>query len=230
MTLLSSATLCTLVRKFSPSEAAADGTRRTLVPKIHGRCEKPLLRYDRQLQGGIGMVLIGWPKTIHWSDFGTPVSSVPSSYAGSHTDCHIEIDIAYSWGGVVPVSPGGDYQLKDIKVVVSIAPLGTWVLQGVSTGSNQAQILTHEQGHYNIGGIAARDVETALKNLRNADQSALVSDASTTADGIISSGQTEEDTYDGDAAHGGTDHGNDATQQAKWNGLIAHAKSLDDLP
>jgi len=176
------------------------------------------------------MALIGWPKTIRWSEFVTPVSSVPSSYAGSHTDCHIEIGISYSWGGVVPVSRGGDYKLKDIKVVVSIDSQNTWVLQGVNTGSNQAQILRHEQGHYNIAGITARDVETALKKLRNADQSALASDAYTTANDIISSGQTEEDTYDGDPVDGGTDGGNDATQQAKWNGLIAHAKSLDDLP
>jgi hypothetical protein len=167
------------------------------------------------------MALIGWPKTIRWSEFGTPVASVPQSYTGSHTDCHIEIDINYSWGGVVPVSPGGDYRLKDIKVVVQIDKQNTWVLQGVNTGTNQAQILKHEQGHYNIAGITARDVETALKNLRDSDQNALTTSAGTTADGIVSSGQTEEDTYDGDPTDGGTDHGNDATQQSKWNGLIA---------
>ena len=176
------------------------------------------------------MALIGWPKTLRWSDFGTPVSSVPSSYSGSHTDCHIEIDISYSWGGIVPASPGGDFKLKDVKVVVSIDSTNTWVLQGVNTGSNQVQILKHEQGHYNIAGITARDVEAALKQQRNADQGDLATDAATTADGIIASGQTEEDTYDGDPVDGGTDHGNDATQQARWNGLISHAKSLADLP
>lgn len=65
--------------------------------------------------------------------------------------------------------------------------------------------------------------------MRNADQSDLSSDAASTADGIIASGQTEEDTYDGDPVNGGTGHGNDATQQARWNGLISQAKSLADL-
>jgi hypothetical protein len=176
------------------------------------------------------VALIGWPKTITWSDFGKPVASVPTSYTGSHTDCHIEIDISYSWGGVVAASSAGDYKLKDIKVVVQIDKLNTWVLQGVNAGANQAQILKHEQGHYNIAGITARDVETALKNLRDTDQNAIATNASSTADGVISSGQTEEDTYDGDPTDGGTDHGNDANQQAKWNGLIAKAQSLDDLP
>ena len=118
------------------------------------------------------MALFGWPKTIHWTDFGTPVSSVPTSYTGSHTDCHIEIDIDFSWNGTVRVKPGGDFQLKDVKVEVKLDSGVTWVLAGVPTASNQAKVLKHEQGHYNIAGIAARDVERALKKLRNADSSA----------------------------------------------------------
>ena len=176
------------------------------------------------------MALLGWPKTLAWTDFGKPVSSVPSAYTGSHTDCHIEIDIGYSWGGTTPVKPGGDFQLKDVKVTVKIDSSATWVLQGVSTGADRAKVLKHEQGHYNIAGITARDVEHALKALRNADAGDLQTDATTTADGIIASGQTEEDTYDDDPANGGTDHGNDVTQQAAWNSKIAAAKSLADLP
>ena len=91
-------------------------------------------------------------------------------------------------------------------------------------------MLKHEQGHFNIAGITARDVERALKNLRNSDSGDLITDATSTADAIIASGQTEEDTYDDDPANGGTDHGNDATQQAAWGSKIAAAKSLSDLP
>ncbi len=176
------------------------------------------------------MALIGWPKTISWKDFGTPVSTVPSSYEGSHTDCHIEIDIGYSWGSAKPVKPGGDYQLGDMKVVVKINSLSSWVLAGVSKASNQAHVLKHEQGHFNIAGITARDVEHALKNLRNSDSGGLTTDATDTADAITASGQTEEETYDADPVNGGTDHGNDATQQSAWNSKLAAAKSLDDLP
>jgi hypothetical protein len=176
------------------------------------------------------MALLGWPKKIHWSDFGTPVASVPTSYTGSHTDCHIEIDINYAWGSTTPTKPGGDYQLKDLKVEVKMDKLNTWVLQGVATGSNQAAVLKHEQGHYDIAGITARDVERALKALRDSDSDNLQATASSTADSTIDSGQTEEDTYDSDATSGGTDHGNDANQQAAWNSKIASAQSLDDLP
>ena len=40
------------------------------------------------------MALLGWPKTIKWSHFGSPRGAVPSSYGGSHADCHIAINIA----------------------------------------------------------------------------------------------------------------------------------------
>jgi hypothetical protein len=176
------------------------------------------------------MAVLGWPKTLSWASFGTPKTSVPGSYAGSHTDCHIEIDIGYTHGGATLDSASGDYKLKNISVTVKTIATGTWVLKGVSKQADQAAILKHEQGHYNIAGITARDVETALKALRNSDKSDLLNDVSTTADDIIASGQTEEETYDGSVADGGTDNGNDVTQQAAWNSKIAAAKSLADLP
>ncbi|MDQ6628878.1 MAG: DUF922 domain-containing Zn-dependent protease [Pseudomonadota bacterium] len=176
------------------------------------------------------MALIGWPKTIDWTVFGAPLAAVPSSYGGSHTDCHIEIAFDYSWHGTRRVRPGGDYQLSDVKVIVKIDHLDTWVLAGVAKAVNQARVLKHEQGHYNIAGITARDVDRALSALRNADSSALEAEASSVADAIIAAGQAEEDTYDDDSANGGTDHGNDFTQQATWNSQIAAAKSLAGLP
>ncbi|HEY3634821.1 MAG TPA: DUF922 domain-containing protein [Caldimonas sp.] len=176
------------------------------------------------------MAVLGWPKTIKWSDFGTPRGTVPSGYGGSHTDCHIEININYSWQGTARVAPGGNYQLRNVKVVVQIDSTDTWVLTGVPTAANQARVLKHEQGHYNIAGITARDVDRALSALRDADSDALEAAATDLADGIIASGQAEEDTYDDDPVNGGTDHGNDVTQQATWNSKIAAANSLSSLP
>jgi Bacterial protein of unknown function (DUF922) len=176
------------------------------------------------------MAVLGWPKTLSWASFGTPKTSVPASYGGSHTDCHIEIDISYTHGGATLDSASGDYKLKNVSVTVKTIATGTWVLKGVSKQSDQAAILKHEQGHYNIAGITARDVETALKALRNSDKGDLLNDVTTTADDIIASGQTEEETYDGSVADGGTDNGNDITQQAAWNSKITAAKSLADLP
>lgn len=176
------------------------------------------------------MAVLGIPKTLTWADFGTPVGTVPSSYTGTHTDCHIEIDISYTHGGTTKDPASGDFMLRSVNVTVKVDKLNTWVLTGVPKSKTQAAILKHEQGHFNIAALAAKDLLAALKALRNSDAGDLITDADTALSDALSSGQTEEDTYDDDPVNGGTDHGNDAAQQAKWNGLIAKAKSLADLP
>ena len=176
------------------------------------------------------MAVLGIPKFLSWLDFGKPVTTVPSSYAGSHTDCHISIDISFTHGGTTLEKSSGDYMLKSVNVTVKVDKLNTWVMTGVPKQKDQAAILKHEQGHFNIAAITAKDLEKELKALRNADPGDLITDADTALSDALSSGQTEEDTYDGDPVDDGTDHGNDPAQQAKWNGLIAKAKSLADLP
>ena len=176
------------------------------------------------------MAVLSIPKTLFWKDFGKPVTAVPASYQGSHTDCHIGIDISFTHGGTIPDGTTGDFKLKDVKVTVKLDALDTWVLDSVPKSATQAATLKHEQGHFNIAAVAAKELEAALKALRNADAGTLVTDADDALASALSDGQTEEDTYDSDPVDGGTDHGNDLTQQAKWNGLIAKAKSLADLP
>ncbi len=176
------------------------------------------------------MAVLGIPKTLFWKDFGKPLTAVPASYMGSHTDCHIGIDISFTHGGTIPDGTTGDFKLKDVKVTVKLDALDTWVLDGVPKSATQAAILKHEQGHFNIAAVAAKELEAALKALRNADAGTLITDADDALASALSDGQTEEDTYDSDPVDGGTDHGNDPIQQAKWNGLIAKAKSLADLP
>jgi Bacterial protein of unknown function (DUF922) len=193
--------------------------------------KKRVFPFEVEIEGGIFMAVFGWPKTLSWANFGTPKTTVPAAYATiAHTDAHIEIDISYVHAGATLDATSGDYKLKNVNVTVKTVATGTWVLKGVSKQSDQAAILKHEQGHYNIAGITARDVETALKALRNSDKGDLLNDVTTTADDVIASGQTEQETYDGSVADGGTDHGNDVTQQAAWNSKIAAAKSLADLP
>ena len=111
------------------------------------------------------MAVLGYPRTLKWVNFGTPVAKVPKSYQGTHTDCHIDIDISYTTGGTIKDADSGEYSYKDIKVTVKVNALHTWVLKGVPTGANQAAILNHEQGHYDIAGLAASDLDSALSDL-----------------------------------------------------------------
>lgn len=175
------------------------------------------------------MTVLGIPKTLAWWNFGVPKDKVPDDYAGSHVDCHIEIDIGASFGATSAGLAGG-HKLTSVLVNVKLVAGRTWVMKGVPKLPNQAAILKHEQGHFDIAAITARDLDAALKALRNDDPKALLAEASQLVSSITSSGQTEEETYDGDVADGGTDHGNDVTQQAAWNSKLAAARSLGDLP
>ena len=175
------------------------------------------------------MTILGYPKTLAWANFGWPKASVPTTYGGTHVDCHIETDINATYSTTFD-SASGQNILKNVKVTVKINSLRSWVLKGVPTSADQAAILKHEQGHYNIAGITATDIENALTNLQNSTVKDLLNDAKTEVSDWTAAGQTEEDTYDGSVADGGTDHGNDITQQSAWNSKIAAASSLNDLP
>lgn len=175
------------------------------------------------------MTVLGIPKTLAWWNFGVPKDKVPDDYAGSHVDCHIEIDIGASYA-TTSAGVNAGFKLSNVVVNVKLVAGKTWVMKGVPKLPNAAAILKHEQGHFDIAAITAKDLEAALKALRNDDRNALLTEASDLVSSVTGSGQTEEETYDGDVADGGTDNGNDVTQQASWNSKIAAAKSLADLP
>ena len=85
------------------------------------------------------MAIVGYPKTLTWANFGLPKNTVPSSYGGTHTDCHIEIDIDATFQTTKDPTVG-DFILKNVKVTVKINSLKSWVLKGVSKSANQAAI------------------------------------------------------------------------------------------
>ena len=175
------------------------------------------------------MTVLGIPKTLAWWNFGAAKEKVPDDYLGSHVDCHIEVNIGASFGATSDKINGG-HKLTNVLVNVTLVAGRTWVMKGVPKFPNQAAILQHEQGHFDIAAITAKDLDAALIALRNDDPKTLLAEASQLVASISSSGQTEEETYDGPVADGGTDHGSDVTQQATWTSKLAAAKTLGDLP
>src|SRR5437667_11695833 len=107
------------------------------------------------------MAIVGYPKTLTWANFGLPKNTVPSSYGGTHTDCHIEIDIDATFKTTKDPTVS-DFILKNGKVTVKINSLETWVLKGLSKSANQAAVLKQEQGHSNIAGLTPKDSENPL--------------------------------------------------------------------
>jgi len=94
----------------------------------------------------------------------------------------------------------------------------SWVVRG----HQSAELLAHEQGHYNITALGARDCHTDI--LAIVDDSA--DDVQSQVNSIVSTAQSliasVNDMYDEDP-NCGTDHGSDSSAQAQWNLRIRNA-------
>jgi hypothetical protein len=87
--------------------------------------------------------------------------------------------------------------------------------------------LVHEQLHYEIAAVLARDLALALRQLRGATTADLQAKLNNTfkeygKEGLQSS---INDLYDTE-----TDHGRDPTKQAKWENLVRKAKQSSSTP
>jgi hypothetical protein len=144
------------------------------------------------------------PATLEWRHF----TEVPSLTVGE--DAHIDMNFE------IPNRPirrvDGQLALND-NFVVRVTPRAR-----VKRGANRtAALLAHEQGHYNIGFLAARTMARALEALRAPDQATLrqLLEAcfrlhTNTRLAVIQA------RYDTD-----TGHGTNATQQTRWDTFIA---------
>jgi hypothetical protein len=110
--------------------------------------------------------VLGWPRELTWGDFATVTKPKPMpAGAGSL----LETTTLLTALTAVRVTPSRDQirtslgacELKDLKVTVDLDQNNTWVIQGKAT----SDLLNHEQGHYNIAGLIARELHYRLKML-----------------------------------------------------------------
>ncbi|MEJ7609278.1 MAG: hypothetical protein WKF37_24155 [Bryobacteraceae bacterium] len=150
---------------------------------------------------------------------------MPKSLDGKHdaiTDYEITHQAKYE-----RTSDGG-WRLTEVNVTLSIKSASSWVV----TGKEGDQLLKHEQTHYEISAIAARQLEarpTGLsgdKSQKPADGVAAVArkvvgerDAmgKTTVRGLL---QEVHDRYDEDLTCG-TDHGRRKNNQVRWDHRVS---------
>jgi len=156
------------------------------------------------------MALTGLPRALTWDDF----SEVDETPDGGDELAYTEAKWSLSYG----FPPGtGDYKLNNIVVSVRILSDKSWV---VTEGKTDA-LLKHEQGHYDITALGARDLHRALPALRAKTEAALrakVDDLDATTQAAVNA---MNDKYD--SAAGGTNHGLDAAAQVRWSGKIRGA-------
>lgn len=163
------------------------------------------------------MPLQNFQYRISWANDFTRVNSAPdlsdeSAYTEARfTDTHPYIQRA-----------DGKWVVVRANFVVSLSMNRTasWVV----SGSETAALLTHEQGHFNITALGARDFMNDVLTAVGGTESDLLSQIDSARSSAQSLINSMNDMYDSDP-NCGTDHGTDAANQQQWNLRINNAKT-----
>lgn len=168
------------------------------------------------------MAIKNWPSKITWAQF----TEVDISPPGATTDAHIEVEYRNPPGkqfGIVQA--GKQFKLKDVTLVLQTIPNETWVVKGRKSKA----ILNHEQGHWDIIGLIAREYHGELRRLRAPTVEQLKTRLRKLEARMLEKGQKLNGGTGGYDTE--TDHGRIRPQQKKWDALIASCiKTRKNLP
>ena len=150
---------------------------------------------------------------VSWNDFHAPPP--PNAKRAAHIETEAKLSYKYKNGS-------GGVQLADaVTVTIQVIRSKSWAKkQLIRTWSRQAQaeLLRHEQGHYEITALSGRDMFIDLMTLKGRsfpDQAALEAEIGRIA--RLYAPQAVHTKYDSPQE---TDHGHKATPQNAWNGYI----------
>ena len=144
------------------------------------------------------------PIQIAWPQFQV-VQSLPNT-----EDAHTDINFNLQNGALRNVK--GQFMLAD-RLTLTVTP----ILKVLKTANQTADLLAHEQGHYNIGILVGRAMARELDQLSASTAKDLAKAASDVFDlHRLTRMPAVQSDYDTD-----TKGSQNATEQTRWNGLIA---------
>jgi hypothetical protein len=144
----------------------------------------------------------GWPRAIAWDEF----KEIKTRPAGVDEDAQIHSETAPS-KNVTVVRKGGQFRLGPLKAEVHVVPGDTWVV----AGKQSDELLSHEQGHYDITGLTGRDLLRDLAAIRAPTVKALQRRVQKTIQRTRKLANALTTSYDDE-----TKHGTDKVAQKKW--------------
>ena len=154
----------------------------------------------------------GFGRVLRWQDY-TPVDQRP---AGSSFDAETNTDIRYRYQWI-PLGKGA-WKLKHVLVSVEFNNKKSWTV----TGQQAADLLRHEQLHYMISSIGARQLLHALSDLSGDASQDVDSTCSEIVAKIVGDDDVDglvkevQDRYD-EAFLTGTQHSQNKHQQILWD-------------
>lgn len=171
--------------------------------------------------------LTGLFKTLTWQDFKAPQpSSNPNNMSA-------EARPGFSVSGASTQATGTTWHLADtLNVTISFDSMKSWVLSSVKSlpKADQDSLLKHEQGHYNLVALLARDMFIELMQLKGAAMASsadVAKEVQTIHTRYGNLAQPLQDLYDSKTE---TDHGRDKAKQTKWEGFITTAFTQARVP
>lgn len=158
--------------------------------------------------------------SISWSDF-NPQSSRPQ---GVTEDAQIHPEMSFS--NFQLARNRNSVSITDVDVNISLVSNDCWVVSSQMTND----LLIHEQGHYDIIAISAREFYNALIGLSAASTHALQTKVTQLQARFQKKATTVDARYDTQ-----TDHSRNTQPQQQWNKAIAAEKqksngSISNLP
>jgi hypothetical protein len=158
-----------------------------------------------------------WPRMLSWQEFPRVVTSRDPPHSA-------ECSASFQLLNMPMVRSGSGATINPhfrIQVFINRNPTpddtGTWVVKG----SEADVLLRHEQGHYDLAGLAAREYSRELLELLAEgamDPAAIPGRVNSMNDQIIKELATINERYDHPTL--GTDHGLNTRIQDRWNTFI----------
>jgi len=166
--------------------------------------------------------LTGLFRTLSWSDFRVVQASAPGPNDPPADAAATAVNVnpsGLNLQGSPPNLSLADTIVVNIVFDRSNSFKNSWVV--TMSPSDQARLLSHEQGHYNLTALLARDFFLQLMAMKgNAYASAadMQNDLNAAQAATVARTQEISDAYDA-----GTSHGTDPDGQSKWLGYIQTA-------
>jgi hypothetical protein len=172
--------------------------------------------------------LVGLFKTLAWTDFTGPVDAKSTHLAFTSATFSLPPVM-----GVKDATSGQTVVNDNITITITFNAAKSWKKMDEINAKKlrtPAEILKHEQGHYDIVALTARDLFIDLMQLKAktyANQTALNTDVAPILKKYNGLAQKIIDKYDDKTE---SDHGENGPGQTRWNGFINSAFTTPRTP
>jgi hypothetical protein len=148
----------------------------------------------------------GWPRNLTWSDF----PEVSSAADGSDENAQIHAEITQPTN-VGVVHEHGQVRISSLTVNLSVDRGDSWVVRSAKADD----LLSHEQGHYDITGMMGRDMGGEIMAARASSAGELQTAVTAIIQRYRSLATSLNGRYDTE-----TNHGRNRDAQARWDARI----------